>query len=101
MIARDRDQVPTPAPEPGLASAADPVPPGLPPASACSRRTLPTGEWLDLLVVPLEEPDASRAPVEADEPERIEAIVRQWAAVGHSPPAPASARRSPPWPAWP
>jgi hypothetical protein len=87
MIAKDRD--PLPAPAPGLDSAPDAVPPGLPSASSRKRRTLATGEWLDLLVVPLEEPDPSRAPVDADEPGRIESIVRQWAAVGHSPPAPA------------
>ena len=87
MIAKDRD--PPPAPEPNPGPGPDAVPSGLPSASSCSRRTLPTGEWLDLLVVPLEEPDPSRAPLEADEPGRIESLVRQWAAVGHSPPAPA------------
>lgn len=68
-------------------TAIDSLPAGLPAASSGSRRGLPTGEVLDVIAVPLPEPDPTLGPGDR-EPSRVEAVVRQWVSATTVPPSP-------------
>jgi len=84
MIAPDRDHRSTQDPGVGREPATPPL--GLPPGTTCTRISLPTGEMLDLLAVPMAEQDPARPPEDESARGRIEETVRQWVSAEAAPP---------------
>lgn len=85
MIAKDRD--PFPPHDQAVTRSSAMVPSGLPATASCVARTLPTGEVLEVLSVPIEDgasPPSSRADAG---PDAIEEIVRRWSTEAASPQA--------------
>lgn len=86
MIAKDRDPFP-PHAQIGTRSSAM-VPSGLPAAASCVAHSLPTGEVLEVLSVPLEPESASPSSGAIAETDAIETMIRRWSTEAASPQAP-------------